>query len=284
MGRVTLLLAGTGLLAAALAGQGPVEQERGAGQAPAGSRATTRTVVVGVDGRVLELRSDGSSVHRDPEGAQRDRGDVLLERMAFEHLGLESLGLGRGFLGVQLIGLTEQLRARFGVPAGEGALVSEVVAGSPAERAGVRAGDVITAVESQPVRRTGDVSRLVASREGELAELEVYRRGVLTRLTVTVAERQRPLLKVARDGGTVVLQWIGGESPARFDAEGGRFLFEDALAGLGLYFESDEWRERAEGTPEDLDAAALEMRIEAVKKQLSELREQLERIDPDPGS
>ncbi|HVS62809.1 MAG TPA: PDZ domain-containing protein [Thermoanaerobaculia bacterium] len=237
------------------------------------ARSSARAVVIGEDGRLVELRGeDGSALRLVPSGERDAPGAVVV---------LERLGLGRGFLGVQLIGLTEQLRVRFEAPPGEGALVSEVVAGSPAERAGVRAGDVITAVGSERVRRTGDVSRLVAGREGELVELEVLRAGAPIRLTAMIAERERPLVRVGRDGDSVVLHWIAGEGSSGLDAAGGHFFLDDALEGLDLYFVSDEWRDRAEGPGEDLDAAALERRIDSIKRQLDDLRRRLERIEPE---
>jgi membrane-associated protease RseP (regulator of RpoE activity) len=263
-----VLLAASLLVAAGAAAQ----------EAPPRARPEGRVVVAGDEGRiVLERVRDGEPAVRLGPAFGAPRGPVVL---------LDQLGLGRGYLGVQLIGLTEQLRARFGVPPGEGALVSDVVAGSPAELAGVRAGDVITGVDGRPVQRTGDVGVLVAGRHGETVDLEVFRDGTPIHLGATVAERRRPLVKIGRRGDAVRLEWIGGGEPRRLDAAGARSLVDDALQGLGLYFESDEWRERAAG-PEatdgraELDAEQIQRRIEALKRQIIELREQLEAGDPD---
>lgn len=63
---------------------------------------------------------------------------------------------GRGRLGVTLQTLTDQLAQYFGASDG-GALVTSVVEGSPAEKAGLKAGDVITSVNGEAVRDAGDV-------------------------------------------------------------------------------------------------------------------------------
>jgi S1-C subfamily serine protease len=62
-------------------------------------------------------------------------------------------------LGVRVTGLTEQLAKFFN--AGGGVLVNEVVAGEAAERAGIKAGDCITAVNGERVNAASDLNRLV---------------------------------------------------------------------------------------------------------------------------
>ena len=79
-------------------------------------------------------------------------------------------------LGVSVQDLTQPLAESFGLPAPDGALVSQVAAGSAAARHGLRAGDVITEVNGQPVQRSGQLSTLIGmSRPGELARLKVWR-------------------------------------------------------------------------------------------------------------
>ena len=111
--------------------------------------------------------------------------------------GLSGEGLfvfgGRARLGVTLLPLTDQLREHFGVEAGKGALVSGVSKNSPAERAGLRAGDVLLSVDGQEVRRTGDVA--TALRKGgegsRTVQLEVIRDRSRQTLSATI-EEERP--------------------------------------------------------------------------------------------
>ncbi len=102
------------------------------------------------------------------------------------------LRLGRrGFIGVGLVEITPDLRAHFGAPRDAGVLVSGVEPDTPAARAGVQVGDVITAVDGERVGWTGDVSRAIrAKKGGEKVELEVVRDRASRKLTVTVEERK----------------------------------------------------------------------------------------------
>ncbi len=97
------------------------------------------------------------------------------------------------FLGVQLTELTDELRTHFGAPEGQGVMVAKVVEGSPAALAGVRVGDVVTAVDGEAVRGSGSLGRLIRGRdEGETVALEVYRDGRVETLSPTLAKREGP--------------------------------------------------------------------------------------------
>ncbi|MFG6467591.1 Do family serine endopeptidase [Roseateles sp. BYS87W] len=88
-------------------------------------------------------------------------------------------------LGVTLQDLSAPLASSFGLEAPDGALVSSVVPGSAAAKAGLKAGDVITAIDGEPVRVAGDVSsRVGLARPGDKLRLELWRDK--TRLNETV--------------------------------------------------------------------------------------------------
>lgn len=74
-------------------------------------------------------------------------------------------------LGVGVVALTDQLREHFGVEKGKGVLVSAVSKGSAAERAGLKAGDVIVAIDGEPIDGAGDISRIL--RNGDDAQKTV---------------------------------------------------------------------------------------------------------------
>jgi serine protease Do len=81
---------------------------------------------------------------------------------------------GAARLGVTVQDLTEQLAEYFG--AQQGVLVSGVIPGGPAAKAGLRAGDVITAVDKQPVRDTGELRHLLAGkRAGDQVTVTIVR-------------------------------------------------------------------------------------------------------------
>ncbi|MGQ3055322.1 MAG: Do family serine endopeptidase, partial [Roseateles sp.] len=89
-------------------------------------------------------------------------------------------------LGVTLQDLSAPLAASFGLNAPDGALVASVQPGSAAAKAGLKAGDVITSVDGEPVRVAGDVSsRVGLARPGDKLKLEIWRDK--TRISETVA-------------------------------------------------------------------------------------------------
>jgi membrane-associated protease RseP (regulator of RpoE activity) len=91
---------------------------------------------------------------------------------------------GKPRLGVTLIVPTDQLREYFGVERGLGVLVSKVIEGMPAEKAGLRAGDVILAVNGDEIHSTADLRRALDRIEkGETAEIDIMRDGEILTLS-----------------------------------------------------------------------------------------------------
>jgi S1-C subfamily serine protease len=90
-------------------------------------------------------------------------------------------------LGVTVSPLSEQLASYFGVK--QGVLVSAVASNSPAAAAGVRAGDVITAINGQSVSSSADITRALRERTGESAEISVTRDKKSLSLKATVPGR-----------------------------------------------------------------------------------------------
>jgi membrane-associated protease RseP (regulator of RpoE activity) len=83
---------------------------------------------------------------------------------------------GRGRLGVHATDMTEELRDHFGAPKEAGVLVQRVEPGTPAAKAGLRVGDVITRVGGEAVEGPSDVSRAISDKKnGELVPVAVVR-------------------------------------------------------------------------------------------------------------
>jgi serine protease Do len=99
--------------------------------------------------------------------------------------------IARGYLGVTVGDLTPELARGFGLGEGvKGAVVQDVIASAPAGKAGVKAGDVVTAVNGKPVEDRGQLTRTVASiPPGGKASLSLLRKGKKTEITVTVGTR-----------------------------------------------------------------------------------------------
>jgi membrane-associated protease RseP (regulator of RpoE activity) len=72
-------------------------------------------------------------------------------------------------IGVSTVELTKQLADYFGITAGRGVLVTAVVEDGPAAKAGIKAGDVITAVDGEAIDSPGDIARVIGKKkEGEV--------------------------------------------------------------------------------------------------------------------
>jgi membrane-associated protease RseP (regulator of RpoE activity) len=99
---------------------------------------------------------------------------------------------GGGYLGVHLLEITPALREHFGAPRDAGVLVAEVEPGSPAAKAGLQVGDVLTRVDGDRVESSRELSRLVRRKKnGETVKVEVQRNKSSRTLTATIEERKR---------------------------------------------------------------------------------------------
>ncbi|MAE95358.1 MAG: hypothetical protein CL910_11915 [Deltaproteobacteria bacterium] len=100
---------------------------------------------------------------------------------------------GRARIGVQVQPMTPELRAFFEAPEDRGVLVVRVLEASPAEKAGVRVGDVITRAGGEPVEKPFDLVRRVATAEGaEPFEISLHREGEAVELAVKPEGRALP--------------------------------------------------------------------------------------------
>ncbi|WP_374669226.1 DegQ family serine endoprotease [Ramlibacter sp.] len=108
----------------------------------------------------------------------------------------------RGRIGVQIGQVTKDVAESIGLGKAQGAFVSGVEAGSPADKAGVEAGDIITRFNGQAIERPTDLQRQVGNtKPGSKVNLTVYRRGGSRELAVTVAEIEPEKAPTRRTGG-----------------------------------------------------------------------------------
>ncbi|NJN65034.1 MAG: PDZ domain-containing protein, partial [Acidobacteria bacterium] len=105
----------------------------------------------------------------------------------------------RGWLGVSVRALDDEMVAYYGMPSRKGALVSDVTAGSPAADAGVKNGDVVISVDGQEIQDSSDlVEKVSRRRPDETVELGIWRlrsldepgSGQLVKIRVTLGERR----------------------------------------------------------------------------------------------
>jgi len=97
--------------------------------------------------------------------------------------------VARGRIGVQIDQVTKDVAEAIGMTKPSGALVRGVEAGSPADKAGIEAGDIIVRFDGKTIERHSDLPRLVGSiKPGSRSNVTVFRRGGTKDLSITVAE------------------------------------------------------------------------------------------------
>ena len=126
------------------------------------------TRIVVRDGEVIRLDDDGGPTVIHVDGASRRR-----------------------YLGVRPMELTPDLRAHYGAPRDAGVLIGEVEADSPAAKAGLQVGDIVTAADGEKIEAPSDLSRAIrAKKAGDTVKLDVLRDKASKHLSATVGERK----------------------------------------------------------------------------------------------
>jgi len=133
----------------------------------------------------------------------------------------------RGYMGVEIADL-EPYREALGLPANtQGALVAGVTPGSPAQRGGLQAGDIVLSIDGEPVAGSTELTRRVgAARVGQSLRLEVLRAN--GRVTATVRTTRRPS-EAELDAG-VEPQGAGRDAPASPGTEAAGLLLSPMTA------------------------------------------------------
>ncbi len=104
----------------------------------------------------------------------------------------------RSRIGVHIQEVTAQMADAFSLDRPRGALVGQVVAGGPADKGGIKAGDIIVSVDGKPVERSGQLPGIISSiKPGTDTRLEVWREKATKTLTVRVEPRDEEPVKVA---------------------------------------------------------------------------------------
>ncbi len=191
----------------------------------------SRMVFVGDDGDVRVLHGDDTEwvsednvrilkagghdvILIEDEDADGEEGNSIrrrihrvMQRAAEGGRGLHLVHGGGAFLGVQLSDLTAELRTHFGVPEDAGVMVGKVVDGSPAFRAGVEVGDIVTAVDGAAVDSASSLAHAIGGHgDGDTVVLEVWRDGRMEKISAALEERERQVAMAsasshAVDGG-----------------------------------------------------------------------------------
>ena len=121
------------------------------------------------------------------------------------------------YIGVSVMDVSTEAQ-NFGLPAG--AAVAEVTEGAPADEAGLRANDIITAVNGTEISGSGDLVDVVSEAAvGDELKLSVYRQGENIELTVTVGEQRKEALpeKAKESESFQTMPWPGGSNGQEYN-------------------------------------------------------------------
>jgi len=189
----------------------------------------------------------------------------------------------RGFLGVDLLELTPELRRHFNADEGAGVLVAHVESDSPAANAGLEVGDVLISIDGKPVKSSWSLRELIAPKKADdRVSLEVVRDGARRTLQATLVEREGRLLEMGKlmqghvwsgdDGDDTVVVIPNAKEWEKFGEEMGRWG-EQFGAEVGKAFADPEVRHRIEWEVED--RASMQKKIEALERRLRDLEKRL---------
>ncbi len=226
---------------------------------------------------LLALLGSGAAAWARPDGDNEEKTvekrRIVIVNQDGEEKVIEGEGLmvRRGYLGVALTEMTPELRSHFGVPESAGVMVSRVEPGSPADKAGIEVGDVLTRIDGKDVQTSFEVrSKARGYEEGRQVPIEIWRGGKAQTVTATVALRERPEM----DMGPLFLRHGDGEGPTvlRLNAEIDGLPQHIELPPPGAGGDTEmRWVQR-ERSPRERQ---LEKRLQELEKRLAELEKLL---------
>ena len=189
----------------------------------------------------------------------------------------------RGYLGVEAVELTPELREHFGAPSETGVMISRVADGSPAQNAGLQVGDILTTVDNESIGSFIDLFHEISDHEeGDVVRIEAWRNAQSLAFDATLTKMERPQVDIRRfrlgdeEGHhTVVLPEGDFEEVIELQAR----AFDEAIDRLNTEWPSEDWQERLHSYSTSREE--LLERLEALEERLRELEGDLAGPDSD---
>lgn len=212
-----------------------------------------------------------------------------------------------GFLGVEMTALSPELRTHFGVPGDAGVMISRVVEDSPAAKAGIEVGDIITRADGDDIRSANQLGRVVRRfGDGEAMQVEYWRDGKVATATAYIAERCsydishmiskdftldlegiESLQGLAGLEGLKALEEIDFGEIGKITSEALKGIdwsmigsvtgeaMEEAMAKVHEAMENEDWEAHFQAMKE-INTEEIEARMEELQKRLEQLEVELE--------
>jgi len=191
----------------------------------------------------------------------------------------------RGWLGVQIQAVTEEIAESLGLKNSHGALVAGVVKESPAESAGFKTGDVILSFDGRTVPESRRLPRMVAETDvGKKVAVVIWRNGKRENLTVQLGELEKvdqaalttPEESAPKEKGGQAFKELGLSLSPLNKELADRFELEEGVNGLVVVDVDDDSNASEKGLqPGDI---IVEINQEKVKT-LDDVRKQVEKAD-----
>lgn len=157
--------------------------------------------------------------------------DIMLQLVEFGQV-------QRGRLGAEGQDLTPELAQAFGVSLTSGFIVTQIESGSPAEKAGLAIGDVITSANNRKIRSAQDMVNLVGlMRLGQSIDLTLYRQGKKKKLTVVIEPIEMAMME-----GRHLLQRLAGAKIGQVSESSLKYGLVTYLQVLELEVDSPAWQ------------------------------------------
>jgi len=151
---------------------------------------------------------------------------INLAKSSYEQI-VDKGSVSRGYLGITIQDLTPELAEQFNIKDTKGVLVPDVMAGSAAEKAGIKSGDVIVELDGQPAEKAAELRNKIAMKKpGAEVEMVVVREGKRKTLAAKLDERPSKEAIGAGKGGPaaeklgISVQNLTDELAGRYGLEG----------------------------------------------------------------
>lgn len=110
--------------------------------------------------------------------------------------------VARGYVGVQIQPVSDDVAEALGMKDASGALIAQVQPGTPGDKAGLKAGDVVTAIDGDPVKDSREMSRKIAQKKpGTTVQLAVVRDGKDMKIAVKLEQLPNEVASADKKGG-----------------------------------------------------------------------------------